>query len=131
MLGYLKKAAQTTGPAFASVSEHRSERRIAVQLPLKLRCRNEREVTIEEGTASENVCRSGGAFVTRVDMQIGADVGILIPFSNRGARRRAADFETRARVVHVCDSEVPGMKVVGVQFTGPRFQRMFRSESAS
>jgi len=31
--------------------------------------------------------------------------------------------------VHISESLTDGEKVVGVQFTGPRFQRMFRSES--
>ena len=106
-----------------SVPGLRAERRIAVLLPLKLRRRNERGVTIEEETSSENVCRSGAAFVRRESVEIGADVEILIPFSNRGARRRTADFETRARVVHICNAAVEGMKLVGVRFTGPRLRR--------
>ena len=121
---------RTTEAINASISGHRSERRIAVQLPLKLRCRDKRGVTMEEDTSSENVCRSGAAFITRVNIEIGADVEILIPFSNRGSRRLTADFESRARVVHVGESPVQGMKLVGVQFTGPRFQRVFRSETA-
>ncbi len=42
----------------------------------------------------------------------------------------AKDFATSGRVVHVADSQQPGERLVGVQFTGPRFQRVFRSESA-
>jgi hypothetical protein len=33
--------------------------------------------------------------------------------------------------VHVHDSQWDGEKLIGVRFTGPRFQRMFRSESAA
>jgi hypothetical protein len=33
--------------------------------------------------------------------------------------------------VHVSPSEPDGERVVGVQFVGPRFQRMFRPESAA
>src|SRR5260370_1245076 len=47
------------------------------------------------------------------------------------ARNSDTDFATHGRVVHVCDSESRGEKLVGVQFTGPRFQRVFRSESAA
>jgi hypothetical protein len=34
-------------------------------------------------------------------------------------------------VVHVTESLNSGERVVGVQFTGPRFQRVFRPESAA
>jgi hypothetical protein len=44
-------------------------------------------------------------------------------------RRGEQDFETQGKVVHISDSLTDGEKVVGVQFVGPRFQRMFRSES--
>jgi hypothetical protein len=40
------------------------------------------------------------------------------------------DFATSGRVVHVAESQ-PGERLIGVQFTGPRFQRVFRSESAA
>jgi hypothetical protein len=48
-----------------------------------------------------------------------------------GARDNETDFATHGRVVHVADSSSHGEKLVGVQFTGPRFQRVFRSESAA
>src|SRR6267378_2864081 len=87
--------------ASTTVSKQRSERRIAVRLPLKVRGRDSRGVTFEEDTSSENLCRND------------------------------ADFATQGRVVHVADSRSVGEKLVGVQFTGPRFQRVFRSESAA
>jgi hypothetical protein len=61
---------------------------------------------------------------------IGSDLEIRIPFSYYASRRSEADFATHGRVVHVA-SQSPGEKLVGVQFTGPRFQRVFRSESAA
>ena len=76
-------------PVMESVARKRSERRIAVRLPLRVRGRDARGVSFEEETASENLCRSGAAF----------------------------------RLTE-------GEKVVGVQFVGPRFQRVFRSESS-
>jgi hypothetical protein len=50
---------------------------------------------------------------------------------DRFARDNETDFATQGRVVHVADAESRGEKLVGVQFTGPRFQRVFRSESAA
>ena len=109
----------------------RMERRIAVRLPLRVRGRDKRGVVFEEETSSENLCRSGAAFMTRFDVAIGCDLEIRIPFSNYASRRGEADFTTQGRVVHVRDSEWDGEKLIGVRFTGPRFQRMFRSESAA
>ena len=114
-----------------TVSRQRSERRIAVRLPLKVRGRDSRGFAFEEDTSSENLCRSGAAFVTRFDVAIGSDLEIRIPFSQYASRRNDADFSTQGRVVHVADSESRGEKLVGVQFTGPRFQRVFRSETAA
>ncbi len=124
-------------PADLSVSKQRSERRISVRLPLKVRGRDSRGVTFEEETSSENLCRNGAAFVTRFDVAIGSDLEISIPFSRYASRRSPRidqtekDFATCGRVVHVGEAQQPGEHLIGVQFTGPRFQRMFRSESAA
>jgi len=113
------------------LSKQRSERRIAVRLPLRVRGRDSRGVPFEEETFSENLCRNGAAFVTRFDVAIGSDLEIRIPFSHYASRRLESDFATQGRVVHVGDSDPAGERLVGVQFTGPRFQRVFRSESAA
>ncbi len=114
-----------------SVSSQRSERRISVRLPMRVRGRDSRGVPFEEETASENLCRNGAAFVTRFDVAIGSDLEIRIPPSHLALRRGETDFATQGRVVHVGDRHSQGEKLVGVQFTGPRFQRVFRSESAA
>jgi hypothetical protein len=101
-----------------------------VRLPLTVRGRDSRGVTFEEETSSENLCRGGAAFLTRFDVAIGSDLEILIPSSQYVARRREPDFATQGRVVHVRDAET-GERLVGVQFTGPRFRRLFHSESAA
>ena len=127
-------------PPSTSILRQRSERRIAVRLPLKVRGRDARGFAFEEDTSSENLCRNGAAFVTRFDVAIGSDLEIRIPFSHYASRRvgRSAvarsndtDFATQGRVVHIGDAKSEGEKLVGVQFTGPRFQRVFRSESAA
>jgi hypothetical protein len=111
-----------------------------VRLPLRVRGRDKRGVVFEEETSSENLCRSGAAFTTRFDVAIGSDLEIRIPFAQYASRRvggsaaariNEADFTTQGRVVHVRESQWDGEKLIGVQFTGPRFQRMFRSESAA
>ena len=118
-------------PTSMSASRPRSERRISVRLPMRVRGRDSRGVAFEEETSSENLCRSGAAFLTRFDVAIGSDLEIRIPFSYYASRRHEADFATSGRVVHVKDGRAEGGKLVGVQFTGPRFQRVFRPESAS
>jgi hypothetical protein len=118
-------------PLSTSVASQRTERRISVRLPLRVSGRDKRGVMFEEETSSENLCRSGAAFVTRFDVAIGSDLEIRIPFSHYAWRRGEADFTTQGRVVHVRDSQWDGEKLIGVQFTGPRFQRVFRSESAA
>src|SRR5258707_9374888 len=137
--------------ASTTVSKQRSERRIAVRLPLKVRGRDAHGFAFEEETSSENLCRNGAAFVTRFDVAIGSDLEIRIPLTQYGSRRAQrerhagsangnrfsavrnsdADFATHCRVVHVCDADSRGEKLVWVEFTGPRFQRVFRSESAA
>jgi hypothetical protein len=118
-------------PVSTSVSRQRSERRISVRLPMRVSGRDSRGVIFEEETSSENLCRSGAAFVTRFDVAIGSNLEIRIPLSYYASRRTEADFATQGRVVHIADSDSQGEKLVGVQFTGPRFQRVFRSESAA
>ena len=118
-------------PLTQTITRQRSERRIAVRLPLRVRGRDSRGVPFEEETSSENLCRSGAAFLTRFDVAIGSDLEIRIPFSHYASRRNEADFSTSGRVVHVADASPEGEHLVGVQFTGPRFQRVFRSESAA
>ena len=113
-----------------TVARQRSERRIAVRLPLRVRGRDSRGVPFEEETSSENLCRNGAAFITRFDVAVGSDLEIRIPFARYASRRGEADFATSGRVVHVGMTAVGG-QLVGVQFTGPRFQRVFRSENAA
>ncbi len=118
-------------PVSTSVSSQRSERRIAVRLPMHVRGRDSRGIIFEEETSSENLCRSGAAFLTRFDVAVGSDLEIRIPLSNYVSRRTESDFATHGRVVHVAEARSRGERLVGVHFTGPRFQRMFRSESAA
>jgi hypothetical protein len=114
-----------------SIVFKRSERRIAVRLPLRVRGRDSRGFAFEDDTASENLCRSGVAFRTRFDVAIGSNLEIRIPKQAYTAKRTEVDFETQGKVVHVSESLSDGERVVGVQFVGPRFQRVFRSESAA
>ena len=112
------------------ITRPRSERRISVRLTLRVRGRDTRGFAFEEDTSSENLCRGGAAFRTRFDVAVGSNLEIRIPMQG-GATRRNEDFETRGRVVHVTETLNDGERVVGVQFVGPRIQRMFRPETAA
>lgn len=118
-------------PSSHVASKQRSERRIAVRLPMQVKGRDARGLAFEEDTASDNLCRNGAGFRTRLDVAVGMDLEIRIPLSSYNTRRRENDFATYGRVVHVGAGQVEGEKVVGVQFIGPRFQRVFQSESAA
>jgi hypothetical protein len=96
-----------------------------------VRGRDSRGFSFEEETSSENLCRNGAAFFSRFDVAIGSDLDIYIPPVQHGVRRHDPDFSTKGRVVHVSDAPSTGERLIGVQFTGPRFQRVFRSESAA
>ena len=118
-------------PPSTHLSRPRAERRISVRLPMQVTGRDARGVVFTEETSSENLCRGGAAFVTRFDVSVGADLDIRIPMSQQALKRQDANFATRGRVVHVAPATPEGQRLVGVQFTGPRFQRVFRSESAA
>ena len=106
-------------PLTQTATRQRSERRIAVRLPLRVRGRDSRGVIFEEENPSENLCRSGAAFLTRFDVAIGSDLEIRIPFSHYASRRTESDFSTSGRVVHVVDASGPGERLVGMPVHRP------------
>jgi hypothetical protein len=82
----------------------------------------------EEHTSSENLCRGGTAFATRYPLNLGIHLEIQIPVLPTAARGDT-EFFTQGRVVHVKRGRNQYELVVGVEFTGPRFNRMFVSEA--
>ncbi len=110
--------------------ERRTERRNAVRLPLWVRGTDRDGVRFEEHTECENVCRSGTAFATTHELDLGAEVEITIPLPKQG-RESETDFATRGRVVHVAPGKEKRIRIIGVEFTGPRFHRVFLSESSA
>ena len=111
-----------------TASKQRSERRIAVRLPLRVRGRDSRGVVFEEETSSENLCRGGAAFATRFPLDLGGQLEIQIPVVPTAASDDT-EFSTQGRVVHLKRGGDEHQTIVGVEFTGPRFNRMFVSES--
>ncbi len=77
-------------------ARQRADRRITVHLPMSVRGRDHEGVQFEEATASVNLCRSGAAFATRHELDLGADLEITIPIAKRGPSKQP-DFATRGR----------------------------------
>ena len=115
--------------AATAASKQRAERRINVHLPMTVRGRERGGAMFEESTSSENLCRSGAAFRIRRDVMPGTDVEIRISISQQVARRPEADFTTQGRIVYVGNQVSDGDRLVGVQFVGPRFHRVYRRDA--
>ena len=104
-------------------ADRRTERRIRVRLSVQISGTDRGGVRFEEHTTSENICRKGLAFVLSRELELDVDVEIQIPQPSG-----QHPFSTRGRVRHVKTGE--SGRVIGVEFTGPRFHRVFVSESA-
>jgi hypothetical protein len=84
----------------------------------------------EERTSSVNLCRGGAAFATRYAVDLGTKLEISIPSSTL-VGEPDAEFSTLGRIVHMVPGKSDRESIVGVEFTGPRFNRIFVSESTS
>ena len=119
-------AASATNPTL----ERRRERRVPVNLPILVRGTDRTGRTFEERTSSVNLCRGGAAFATSYALELGSKLEINIPVVP-SANDPEAEFSTQGRIVHLGPGKSESELVVGVEFTGPRFHRMFVSESTS
>jgi c-di-GMP-binding flagellar brake protein YcgR len=113
-----------------SSEKRRKERRITVRLPMQIRGKDIEGAAFEESTQSENLCRGGAAFLLRRKLDRGASLEIRIPLP-APAGTSEAEFSTVGRVVHIAEGGEDAGKVVGVEFTGPRFRRIFQTESGA
>jgi len=119
-------AATATTPAL----ERRRERRVPVHLPMLIRGTDRSGEWFEERTSSENLCRGGAAFATRYAVSLGTRIEISIP-SSPSTGEPDAEFSTQGRIVHLAPGKNDRELIVGVEFTGPRFHRMFISEATA
>jgi c-di-GMP-binding flagellar brake protein YcgR len=118
----------TSSSAATPSLERRRERRVPVKLPILVRGTDRTGAWFEERTSSENLCRGGAAFATRYAVDLGMNVEINIPVAPSTAEPDA-EFSTHGRIVHLKPGRDNSELIVGVEFTGPRFHRMFVSES--
>jgi len=109
--------------------ERRRERRVPVHLPIVVRGTDRTGMPFEERTSSENLCRGGAAFASRHPLDLGSHLEIHIPVLPTSASEDT-DFSTQGRIVHVMHGGgAENESIVGVEFTGPRFHRMYVSET--
>ena len=120
----------TAASASTPALERRRERRVPVNLPMLVRGTDRAGEPFEELTSSVNLCRGGAAFATRYALVLGSRLEINIPASP-STTEKDAEFSTHGRIVHVAPGNSDRELIVGVEFTGPRFHRMFVSESTS
>lgn len=110
----------------SQTSDRRVQRRISVGLPIAVRGTDAAGRRFEDASQTYNVSRTGVSFLTSRHLAVGMDVQITI--SREGARD--SDFHTLAHIVRVepgpdAPTDAPQQFLVGVQFIGPRFHRVF------
>lgn len=110
----------------SSYEGKRRERRVRVRLPVAVSGVDRTGARFDEQTISENVCRAGVAFVLSREVEVGVDVEITIPLPRQG-HENEGNFTTRGRVRHI--GSCPDGRMIGVEFTGRHFYRVFLSES--
>jgi PilZ domain len=116
--------------AMEPAPERRRERRVPVHLPMLVRGTNRSGEKFEEHTSSLNLCRGGAAFSTHFAIDLGERLDIFISAATP-AKAPDSEFSTQGRVVHL-DRAIDSQRlIVGVEFTGPRFHRIFISEATS
>ncbi len=120
----------TAASASTPALERRRERRVPVHLPIVVRGKDLTGMSFEEHTSSENLGRGGAAFITRYPLDLGSQLEIQIPVPPTAASSDT-EFSTQGRIVHLKRGIGEHESIVGVEFTGPRFNRVFVSEATS
>jgi len=110
--------------------DRRLQRRINVGLSVIVRGNDGSGHRFEEKSEIVDVSRTGASFSTRHDVALGTDLELVIPKLGLG-RPSPDDFQTLAHVVRVSDGSSAGEKILGVQFVGPRFNRVFITEGST
>ncbi len=82
----------------------------------------------EDAAHSYDVSRSGASFLSNRELEMGMTVEIIIPRQG-SSRGPESDFVTQAKVVRVERGKSSREIRFGVVFVGPRFHRVFLSES--
>ena len=110
-------------------AERRTQRRITVGLQVVVRGSDEAGRRFEETCQILDVSRTGASFAISREVPAGSDLEIMIPKLGLG-RPSPDDFQTLAHVIRVSMDKNEAERVVGVQFVGPRFNRVFITEES-
>ena len=110
--------------------DRRKQRRISVGLDIVVRGQDREGHRFDTTSQILDVSRTGASFLTTRDIAMGADLEVMIPKLGLG-RASKDDYQTLAHVVRVVDDPVSGQRVIGVQFVGPRFNRVFITEETA
>ena len=113
-----------------SGADRRMQRRISVGLQIVVRGQDRAGRRFEETSNVVDVSRTGASFSTVRDIPVGADLEVMIPKLGLG-RPSPDDFQTLAHVVRISESAESEERLVGVQFVGPRFHRVFITEGTA
>jgi len=114
----------------SSVLNMRIERRVEVHLPVEIRGKDHAGRPFSETSRTENLSRRGAALIVSAEIAEGADVEIRIPLpQGQGTSETETEFSTSGRVVHVYNTMPGSSRMIGIQFTGRSFQRIFVPES--
>ena len=113
----------TAASASTPALERRRERRVPLHLPLVVRGMDLNGENFEERTSCENVCHGGVAFATQYPLSIGIHLDILIAVAPKAAGEEPV-FSTEGRIVHIKQGREQHEIIVGVEFTGARFDRI-------
>lgn len=121
-----------SAPENPSLLNLRIERRVEVHLPVEIRGKDTAGRPFTETSRTENVSRRGAALMISAEITEGASVEIRIPLPPApNSPQGEKEFSTIGRVVHVYNAPPGSSRMVGIQFTGPSFQRIFVPESGS
>lgn len=115
-----------------SILNMRIERRVEVHLPVEIRGKDNAGRPFAETSRTENVSRRGAALMISAEIAEGATVEIRIPLPPApNSAEGDKEFSTSGRVVHVYSSTPGSSRMIGIQFTGRSFQRIFVPESST
>lgn len=117
----------TAASSISPTLERRRERRVPLHLPMVVRGTDRTGEKFEERTSSVNLGRGGAAFATRYAVNLGGRLEISIPVAPTAAEPET-EFSTEGRIVHLAPAANNSQIIVGVEFTGARFHRVFVSE---
>ena len=112
-------------PSDRRESDRRAQRRITVGLVLQVSGVEGFGAPFEDTVPAENVSRTGASFYSTRQVDLGDELEITIP------GQATNDFQTRARIVRVLPGRTDDERLIGIQFLGRRFHRIFVSEGES